>query len=178
MKFIYDAESKEISLKFKNINKLKPLSENDFHLETKSILQVLSLAAQIYKKAQFFHRMFGKTPLINVDNLLIDENATTIIFRTMGMSLRSPYLIEGSAIGDEEEDIPRMIGKLLASLLVGDSREVQEFIEKRHTSEEAFLALFITKMSSKSSAQAYSCARFEYMVDKLVRASAKEINKS
>jgi hypothetical protein len=168
LRFIYDSQSEEVSLQFHLVQGFKPVSKDDFHLDRTSILRSLRLAAQVYKKACYFRRMLGKAPFIDIDNLLVSENGTTIVFRTVGKSLRSPYLIDGAAIGDEEEDIPRMVGVFLARLLVGDSQGVQAFVKAAHTEEEAFLALFIKNMASKGSAEPYSCTRFNYIVEKLL----------
>ncbi len=173
LRFIYDTGSEEVSLQLRLVQGLRSVSKDDFHLDRASILRALRLAAQVYKKACYFRRMLGKAPFIHVDNLLVSESGTTIVFRTAGMSLRSPYLIDGAAIGDEEEDIPRMVGVFLARLLVGDFREIQKFMKAAHTGEEAFLALFIRNMSSKAPAEPYSCSRFEYMVDQLVVTSER-----
>lgn len=173
LKFIYDAGSEEVGLQLRLDQGLRPVSKGDFHLDRPSILRALRLAAQVFKKACYFRRVLGKAPLIHADNLLVSESGTTIVFRTVGMSLRSPYLIDGAAIGDEEEDIPRMVGVFLARLLVGDSGKAQEFIKAAHTGAEAFLALFIRNMSSKAPAEPYSCSRFEYMVGQLAAASER-----
>jgi len=168
LKFIYDTGNEEVSLQLRLVQGLKPVSKEHFHLDRESILRALRLSAQLYKKANYFRRALGKAPLIHADNLLVNETGTIVVFRTVGMSLRSPYLIDGTAIGDEEEDIPRMVGMFLARLLVGDSLAVQKFMKAAHTGEEAFLAQFIGNMSSKDNAELYSCSRFEYMIDKLV----------
>jgi hypothetical protein len=173
LRFIYDAGSEEVNLQLKLVQGLKPLSKDDFHRDRESILRALHLAVQVYKKARCFRRVFGKAPFIHEDNLLAGESGATIVFRTLGMSLRSPYVVNGVAIGDEEEQIPRMIGMLLARLLVGDTLAVKEFMNAAHTGEEAFLALFITNMSSKVPADTYSCSRFEYMVEQLMTMSVR-----
>ncbi len=173
LKFIYDTGREEVSLQLKLVQGLRPVSKDDFHLDRKSILRALRLAVQVYKKARYFCRVLGKAPFIHVDNLLASESGTTIVFRTLGMSLRSPYLIDGAAVGDEEEDIPKMVGMFLARLLVGDSLAIGEFMKAVHTGEEAFLALFIRNMSSKAPAEPYSCSRFEYLVDNLVVTSER-----
>jgi hypothetical protein len=171
--FIYDSQSEEVSLQFHLAQRWKSMSKADFHLDRMSILRGLRLAAQVYKKACYFRRMLVKAPFIHIDNLLVSESGTTIVFRTVGRSLQSPYLIDGVTIGDEEEDIPRMVGLLLARLLVGDSREVQVFMRATHTQEEAFLALFIRNMTAKGPAASYSCTRFGYMVEQLLATSER-----
>lgn len=167
LKFVYNTGSEEIGLQFQFGRGLRPISMNDFHLDRTSILRGLRLAAQIFKKACYFHKMLGKAPFIHADNLLLNTSGETIVFRTVGRSLRSPYLIDGSSIGDEEEDIPRMVGAFLARLLVGNSGKVLEFMKEPHTVVESFLALFLRNMSSKASGEPLSCSRFEYIVDKL-----------
>ncbi len=171
LKFIYDSGREEVNIQLRLIQAMKPVSTDDFHLDQTSILRALRLVVQVYKKASYFRRMLGRAPFIHADNLLVSETDTSVVFQTVGMSLCSPYLIDGTAIGDEEEDIPRMVGMLLARLLVGDSGKVQAFIKAPHTGVESFLALFIKNMSSKTTAKFYSCSRFEYMIDELVAAS-------
>jgi hypothetical protein len=170
---IYDSQTEELSLQFHLAQRWKPMSKDDFQLDRASILRGLRLAAQVYKKACYFRRMLGKTPFIHIDNLLVSESGTGIVFRTVGRSLRSPYLIDGVTLGDEEEDIPRMVGVLLARLLLGDSRQVQAFMRATHTQYEAFLALFIKNMTAKGPVEPYSCTRFGYMVEKLVATSER-----
>jgi hypothetical protein len=171
LKFAYDTRSEEVSLQIRLVEGLRPLSKDDFRLDQPSILRALRLAAQVYKKAAYFRRVLRKSPYIHADNLLVGDGGATIVFRTLGMSLSSPYVIDGSAIGDEEEDIPRMVGLLLARLLVGDPKAVQTFLKAAHSGPESFLAMFIRNMSGKDPAESYSCPRFEYLVDKLVAAS-------
>jgi retron-type reverse transcriptase len=173
LKFVYDAGSQEMHLQLRLVDGLRPVSKEDFHLDSASILRALRVATHVFKKACYFHRVVGKAPFIHVDNLLVSASGTTIVFRTVGMSLRSPYTIDGAAIGDDEEDIPRMVAMLLARLLIGDSRALQEFLKAAHTGIESFLALFIRNMSSKAPAEVYSCRRFEYMVDELIAASER-----
>lgn len=173
LKFIYYAETKEVCLELKIAQGLKPVSKVDFHADRVTTLCAMRLAVQVYKKAAYLRSKMGKVPFIHSDNLLVNENYSTIMFRTIGMNLCSPYLIDGTTVGDEEENIPRMVGLLLAHLLVGDSRAVQEFEKKPHTGLEAFLDLFIKNMSIKIQEEPYSCSRFEYIVEKLVAASSQ-----
>lgn len=171
LKFVYDAGTQEVGLQLRLVHGLRPVSKDDFHLDRSSILRVLRLSVQVFKKACYFHRVLGKAPFIHSDNLLVSENGETIVFRSLGRSLRSPYLIDCAAIGDEGEDIPRMVGAFLARILVGNSGKVQEFLKATHTSVESFLALFIRNMFSRTPGEPYSCSRFEYIVDKLLAMS-------
>lgn len=167
LKFLYDAGSKEVSLQFQLKPELKLVTKEDFPPGEESSLRILRLVAQIYKKACYFHQKLGKAPCIQVENLLVSKDGNTIVFRTLGMSLRTPYLIVEAKVEDGEKDIPIMIGMLLGHLVAGDSRAVQEFVKGHHTGIDSFLALLIKKMTSKSPTDAYSCARFDYIVGEL-----------
>jgi hypothetical protein len=166
--FLYDSGSDEINLKYLHIKGLKLLSKSDFQLNSESILYALRIAVQVYKKACYFYRVINKAPLIQADNLLINESGDTVVFRTLGKSLSSPYLIDGVAIGDEEVDISRMVGMLLSSLLFCNAHSVKEYLKKDHSGIESFLSLFIKNMSARAYSDAYSCARFEYIVEQLL----------
>jgi Reverse transcriptase (RNA-dependent DNA polymerase) len=171
VKFTYETANDEVGLQFQLDQGLRNLTKDDFRLDNPSILRALRLAALIFKKACYFSRVLGKAPYINTDNLLVNESGTKIVFRTIGKSLCPLYQIDDSVIGDEEEDIPRMVGILLARLLVGDSRAVREFLKAPHTGTVSFLVFFIEKMSMKAPKHVLSCSRFEYIVDKLLTAS-------
>ena len=169
--FAYDAGSEEVCLQMRIDKEFKQVVEADFSLELSSILVALRLAVHVFKKASYFRRMFGRAPFIHINNLLVNEGHTDIRFRTIGMSLRSPYQIGSVGISDEEEDIARMVGFLLAHLLVGTSNDIDKFIKTPHTGVESFLVLFIRNMFLKSRTPAYSCSRFEYLVNELTAAA-------
>jgi len=174
--FVYDSGKREVRLKFKTEKRYCVLDPNEFSLTQESIQRACILVADVYRKACYFRRFTGKAPRISPENLLTDTVTGTAIFRSIGRSLCSLHVFEGTIVGDEESDIAKMISILLETLLFNSKAEAKKFMnEKTHPGLKAFLALFIKNMRAKEPGHRYSCSRFVYLVDQMIRKPRQEV---
>lgn len=172
---VYDSGNREVRLEFKTDGRYRELDPSKFSLTPESIQRACILAAETYRKASYFRRFTGKTPRISPENLLIDVVSDTVVFRSIGRSLCAVHVFEGTAVGDEESDIARMISMLLETLLFNTKAEATKFLaEKPHPGIDAFLALFLQKMGAKEPGHRYTCSRFVYLVEQLTCAPKPE----
>lgn len=174
--FVYDSGRQEVDLRFRYRTRFKLLVRTDYTLRPESILRALSLAAEAYKKACYFRRMAGKSPLISINNLLVDADSNSIVFRTFGRCLQSPYVLRSTAISDEEYDLPKMVGALVEDLLFDNDAAVDKYIKEEHDGVEAFLAHFIRNLSRADPSLRYSYSRFQYLLTALSAAARESMN--
>jgi hypothetical protein len=164
----YYSDKGEIIIKISKEHRYEMLKPDMFSLTPDSIRSALIMAVDIYKKACYFRRITGKVPIIMPVNILVDSSRNTIAFYTIGRSLCSPYIFEGTTVGNEETDIAKMIAILLKTLFFTTPKEEEIFMEKNnHHGLEAFLHLFIQNMSRKEPTRRYTSSRFTYIVEKL-----------
>lgn len=169
VQFAYDSGIKEVSLSYKFLGLYYPLSEHSFKLDEENIIYALNLAENLYKKAQYYYRRFGRAPLIELGNLLINTQDKSLVFWKFGAGLSPRYVISGESIKGDRHDIPKMISLLLRTMFFGvDKSKVEPFLKKvNRKGVELFLAHFIQNMAQKKMSMRYSYARFSYLVQKL-----------
>jgi len=173
---IYDSGKREVRIEFKTDRHYRVLDPSEFSLTPESIQRACILAAEVYRKACYFRRFTGKAPRISPENLLIDAGTGTIAFQSIGRSLCGLHIFEGTAVGDEEADIAKMISILLETLFFKTKAEATEFKDKKtYPGHEAFLALFLRNMRAKEPGHRYTCARFVYLVEQLASQSKPEL---
>jgi hypothetical protein len=168
----YDSTQREVSLEFKTNRNYLVLDPSEFALAPDSALRACILAAELYRKACYFRRITGKAPHISPDNLLVDSLTGSVRFRTIGRSLCDQHIFAGTAIGDQDSDIAKMLSVLLDALMFKSRSDSTAFCQQTtHQGVFAFLSLFIKNLRAKDPGHRYSCSRFEYLVDQLRRAS-------
>lgn len=167
---VYDSSRREVRLEFKMDTRYRVLDPSEFSLTPESIQHACILAAEIYRKACYFRRFTGKAPRISPENLLIDAGTDTVVFRSIGRSLCAPHVFTGTAVGDEEADIAKMISILFETLFFKTKAEATDFKEKKPLPGlEAFLAQFLRRLGATEPAHRYTYFRFQYLVDLLTR---------
>jgi len=167
-KFVYDSGGREIRLEFSTDRHYRVLDHREFSFAPKSIERACNLMAEVYRKACYFRHVTGKAPRISPENIMIDADRGTAVFRSIGRSLCAGHVFAGTAVGNEEADIAKMISLLLEALIFDNKAEATKFlIDKVHSGLEAFLALFLQKMGAKEPGHRYTCSRFVYLVNQL-----------
>ncbi len=165
-----DSRKNEVSIKYKLEVGFKELSESCFSLSEKDILLVLELMENLYKKAKYLCRTFGRIPSLTANNLFVDIVKKEILFKNVGTML-CPFIFisEQKVRNDDVSEIPMMISLLLESLFFqNDSKKIKEFHNKPSNSgPELFLSHFIKRMSSKDHSLRYSHSRFHYIINGL-----------
>jgi hypothetical protein len=124
----YDSGKAEVRLEFETDGRYRALDRSEFSLTPESIRRASILAAEVYRKACYFRRFTGKAPRIDPENLLIDANTGTVVFRTIGRSLCAVHVFADRIVGNEEADIAKMISMLLETLLFSSKAEVKKFL--------------------------------------------------
>lgn len=179
-KIVYNSGSNEIRLEFNGKNHYCLLDPQEFSLTPKSIQRSLNLAVEVYRKANYFRRLTGKSPRISPDNLLVNTSTGEIVFRSIGQSLCATHIFGNTTVGDEESDIAKMISMLLESLLFTTEAKATEFKDenKVHSGINAFLAFILKRMGSKEPGYRYSCSRLEYLVNQITTAPEQGLTKN
>lgn len=169
IQFAYDSGLKEVSLIYKFSDLYCPLEEQSFELNKENIIYAFELAESLYKKAQYYHRRFGRAPLIEPRNLLINKQDASVVFWKLGTGLSSRYVISGESIKGDKYDIPKMISQLLRAMFFGVKQsKIDAFFKKdNRKGVELFLAHFILNMAQKKTSLRYSYSRFSYVVQKI-----------
>ncbi|MEX2492801.1 MAG: reverse transcriptase domain-containing protein [Nitrospirales bacterium] len=164
--FSYDSAKREVTLLSLPQGDMVPIERGSFALDQGGIAEAFLLAADIYRKAVHFRHITGKTPLIALQNLLMDRRSGNASFFTVGRSLTTPYVFSGVTIGEENADIARMIALLLRQFFFKTDPDAVKFLErKRHSAASGFLAHTIQNMSSKEPSHRYSLERFRYLTN-------------
>jgi hypothetical protein len=171
-KFVYFSGEGEVHLEFSSQKQYVELDRQQFSLTQNSIQLALQLAAEVYRKATYFHRKTGKVTPISLDNVLVDTTKKTLVFRTVGKCLCVPHLLGGVPVGDEVSDIAKMVSAFLRDLFFENEVVARTFLEKKHhTGMEAVLCDCINNMKGKEPSYRYTCSRFAYLVEQFTEPS-------
>ena len=164
--FYYNSTKREIRINYRVGSAYDDLGKMHFSIEDKpSVLRALRIVADAYKKAEYFRRTVRITPLISVDNLLVHSGGEAVVFRTIGASLQTPLVVAGTAFGEGESDIPRMVALLLRDLLFDTEGGFQTFAQKIPLDPlSAFVVQMILNMTGKEPSHRYSSLRLDYLV--------------
>jgi hypothetical protein len=166
LEFYYDSSKHEIRINYSAGSNYNSLDKMHFSIEDKpSVLRALRIAADAYKKAEFFRRTVRITPLISVENLQVHSGGVAVVFRTIAASLQTPLIISGIVFGEGETDIPRMVGLLLRDLLFDTESRFHAAARKMPLDPlSAFVVQMIHNMMGKEPSHRYSSLRFDYLV--------------
>ncbi len=164
----YDSGKDEFRIVYKTEGRYLELDSGDFSLEDESVSRACALASEVYRKGCYFRRFTGKVPHISLENLLFDGASGSVVFQSVGRSLCSLHVVNGTKVGHENADIARMISTLLEKLVFKSQSEFTEFIKTNfHPGMGSFLHLFIQRLRAKDPGHRYSCPRFMYLVSQL-----------
>ena len=168
-KFEYDSGQKEVSIKYIHSPKYNELSETSFNHNESDILLALELIENIYKKAIYFFRKFGKFPHISIDNILVDLDSKEIHFKKIGTILCPVYFLKERTLrNDDNNDIPLMISLLVKELFFQSKEdEIKLFMERSKIGMELFLSNCLSRMSSREPFNRYKHSRFEFLLKHL-----------
>lgn len=169
IKIEVDSSMAEVRLKYFNTKQHSQINKSESNFERIDILKFLLTLEDIYKKSNKYYELLGRVPMITMENLLINPEQNKIIFKSVGLSLQSCYIINTETIKSTYQDeITKMLSLLIREYYFkNDSEKIKEFSDRSKLGINLFLNLFMIKFYSKKVNYRYSFDRYSSLIKEL-----------
>lgn len=166
--FEYDSTQSEVFIKYSLPDGFEELNAQSYSMNESDILNLLEITENLFKKADYFYKVFNTVPLINIKNLFFNRSKKEVLFKNFGTVLCPNYTIDSNVIRtNEPKEIPKMLSLLLQDILFqNDEEKIGQFVKSSKVGIKLFLSYFITRMaSSKDPSLRHSYSRFRYLIE-------------
>jgi len=163
--FEFDSSKEEITIRYS-----KPKDFMDFNYDLysgneKSILNLFLVIDDLFKKSEYFYRVFNIIPLIDDDQLFINILKNKIMFKSFGRILCPKYIIDSSVINNSKlKEIPKLISNIIKKAVFNNDENYDVFKKSSKIGIKLFLDHFIFRLASDNP---YSYSRFHYLIDQI-----------
>ena len=163
--FEFDSSKKEITLRY-----LKPQNFVDFNSDLysnneKSILSLFLVVDDLFKKSEYFYKTLNIIPLIEVNELMVNQVKNEVIFKSFGKILCPKYIINSSVIDNSKlKEIPKLISNTVKRVIFENDKNYDMFKKSPKIGIKLFLNLFIYRLASN---YPYSYSRFHYLMEQI-----------
>ena len=163
--FEFDSSKEEITLRY-----LKPQNFVDFDSDLysddeESIFNLFLVIDDLFKKSEYFYKKLNIIPLIEVNELMVNQVKNEVIIKSFAKILCPKYIIDSSVIDNSKaKEIPKLISNIVKRVIFKNDKNYDMFRESAKIGIKLFLNLFIYRLASN---YPYSYSRFHYLIDQI-----------